>query len=115
MCILCLFLPKATKPIQKEKLKLLLFYYCKKAIAWKKMPEWCFEFLEGPITETQPMELRQLASGAQTWRQTGERGERRERSTEEMRMRNQKKGEGLKRVLGEKEKMETETDGVGGY
>lgn len=55
------------------------------------MPEWCFEFLEGPITETQPMELRQLASGAQTWRQTEEkereRGERRERSREGMRMR----------------------------
>lgn len=48
------------------------------------MPEWCFEFLEGPITETQPMELRQLASGAQTWRQTGER---RERSRDGMRIR----------------------------
>lgn len=27
------------------------------------MPEWCFEFLQGPITEMRPTELRQPASG----------------------------------------------------
>lgn len=27
------------------------------------MPERCFEFLQGPITETRPTKLRQLASG----------------------------------------------------
>lgn len=37
------------------------------------MPEWCFEFLEGPITAMRPTELRQAASGAATQRQSGER------------------------------------------
>lgn len=50
------------------------------------MPEWCFEFLQGPITETRPMELRQPASGLREtlpykWRgdgegRAGERGQR---------------------------------------
>lgn len=50
------------------------------------MPEWCFEFLQGPITETRPMELRQPASGLREtppykWRgegegRPGERGQR---------------------------------------
>lgn len=37
------------------------------------MPEWCFEFLEGPITEMRPTEPRQAASGAATQHQSGER------------------------------------------
>lgn len=38
------------------------------------MPEWCFEFLEGPITEMRPTELRQLASGAKDMAVKVERG-----------------------------------------
>lgn len=71
----CLFSPAASKaPFREATLKLLLLLL-QKAIAWKKMSEWYFEFLEGPITETQPMEQRQLASGAKTWWQTGGWGE----------------------------------------
>lgn len=47
------------------------------------MPEWCFEFLEGPITETRPTELRQPASGAKDtavkWRERKQKRRRRRR------------------------------------
>lgn len=63
------------------------------------MPEWCFEFLEGPITEMRPTEPRQAASGVATRRQSGERkngegGRKRERSVESTRQGRRLTGEG---------------------
>lgn len=81
MCICACFCLRPVKPIQKRNTKATPPLLLQKAIAWKKMPEWCFEFLEGPITETQPTELRQLASGASWW-QTGGGGRQPKRTRE---------------------------------
>lgn len=68
---LCLFCLRPVSSFGERDAKAatpLLLQKEKNAIAWKRMPEWSFEFLEGPITEMRPTEPRQPASGAATRR-----------------------------------------------